>query len=1283
MPSTLFPENHPDSHQLDFLAGGGELGALMRATDWGSTPLGPVETWPRALRTAVRIMLTSRQPMFVWWGEQLINLYNDAYRSILGGKHPQALGRQASAVWREIWDQVGPRARSAMSGNSGTYDESLLLIMERYGYPEETYYTFSYSPVPNDDGGTGGIFCANTDDTQRILGERQLGLLRELASQTADARTIEQACILSAASLATDTRDLPFALIYLFNPDHRRMTLAGASGIVAGHPAAPADVSVDENSPWPFHAAAHLAAPLLIDVPDSSLPELPSGPWSRPPSKAIAVPISSSGTTGRSGILITGVNPFRRYDDSYEGFLKLVAGHISAAIANAQAYEEERKRAEALAELDRAKTAFFSNVSHEFRTPLTLMLGTLEEMLAGSHENSPNGNRALTGVAHRNGLRLLKLVNTLLDFSRIEAGRIQATYQPTDLPGFTEDLASTFRSAMEKAGLRFRVDCAPLPEQVYVDHDMWEKIVLNLLSNAYKFTFEGEVRVSLRPSPDGLAAEFEVSDTGAGIPDHELPRLFERFHRVEGARGRTHEGTGIGLALVQELVRLHGGSISAESRIGKGSAFTVRIPFGSAHLPQSRIGSKCDASESMRTSAYAEEALCCLPDAGVETPVLVEPAPAPLQNSQNGVRPKILLADDNADMREYLRRLLAPRYDVHAVSNGAEALKSAQSHAPDLVLSDIMMPELDGFALIERLRAHPATAATPVILLSARAGEEAKVEGIAAGADDYLIKPFSARELLARVETHVKLAEVRRRAAAEVRESEFRFRRFFEANTFGVAFCDFEGRVLDANESYLRIVGYSQEDLAAGLVRWDRMTPPEFAEANARGHRELRERGVGAPFEKEYIRKDGSRASVLIGGALLAEPWEGQDTYATFCIDITERKKIEAQLLRTQKLESLGVLAGGVAHDFNNLLVGILGNTSLALDTTPASSPIRTLLLDASNAAQRAADLTRQLLAYAGKGRFIVDMIDVSALIREIITLIQSSIPRNVQLRLDLEDGLPSVEVDVTQIQQLLMNLIINGGEAIGDRNGSVTVATGVQQIDEHYLRSVQGSDDLSEGDYVFIEVQDTGSGMDQETLNKIFDPFFTTKFMGRGLGLAAALGIIRGHHGAIKVYSQPGKGSTFKVLLPARRHASVTIPSSTTQMNIDGKGTVLVVDDEEIVRRTAKTALQRYGYSVLLGENGQEGLDLFREFHNHIVAVVLDMTMPVMGGEEALRRMREADPGVPVVLSSGFNEVEAVRRFTGKGLAGFIQKPYTARALAEKLVEIRERGEGLNRTTY
>ena len=741
------------SPSAGFLAGGGELGALMRATDWSQTSLGPVELWPQALRTSVRIMLTSRQPMFVWWGDELINLYNDAYKAIVGGKHPQALGQPASVVWREIWDQVGPRAQSAMTTNEGTYDEALLLIMERHGYREETYYTFSYSPVPDDSGEAAGILCANTDDTQRIIGARQLGLLRELAARTADARTIDEVCLRSIQAMETDPRDLPFALIYLLdsNPtDLHRLSLAACAGISADHP-----VSV-----WPFEQVLRTHTPTLVTDLEALGP-LPNGAWDCPPHQAVVLPIAPSGATGRSGVMVAGLNPYRLFDDGYQGFLSLAAGQIAAAIANAQAYEQERARAEALAELDRAKTTFFSNVSHEFRTPLTLMLGPLEELAA---RQDPDG---LVRVAYRNGVRLLKLVNSLLDFARIEAGRVQADYEFTDLAAFTADLASSFRSAIEKAGLRLTVDCPPLPQPVYVDRDMWEKVVLNLISNAFKFTFEGEITVVLEPAPDAASAKLTVRDTGTGIPLEEMPHLFERFHRVEGARGRTHEGTGIGLALVQELVKLHGGSIFVQSEPGQGSAFAVYIPFGTAHLPQDRIGAASNTvSTATRAEAYVDEAIGWLPQNGERTPVApwfggaVNPA----------VRGRVLLADDNADMRDYVHHLLSPHFVVESVSDGQQALEQALENPPDLVLSDVMMPILDGFGLLKALRADPRTSTLPVILLSARAGEESRVEGIEAGADDYLVKPFTARELLARVTTHLAMSRLRREAAERERE---------------------------------------------------------------------------------------------------------------------------------------------------------------------------------------------------------------------------------------------------------------------------------------------------------------------------------------------------------------------------------------------------------------------------------------------------------------------------------------------------------------------------------
>ncbi|AUS99554.1 histidine kinase [Nostoc sp. CENA543] len=740
------------------------MAALMRMQDWSQTSLGAVETWSQSLKTAVRIMLTSRQAMFVWWGEDLINLYNDAYRAILGGKHPQALGQKAAIVWQEIWSQVGPRAQTALLQNQGTYDEALLLIMERNGYPEETYYTFSYSPVPNDDGTTGGIICANSDDTPRIIGERQLALLKELAAKTADARTFEEACTLSLNCLATNPYDLPFAMIYLVDAQRQCVTLAGSCGIEPGHPAVVETVALDDDSPWQFAKVLTTHEIYVLTNLEQQFCDLPTGVWNRSPQQAVVIPISPSGRTGKAGILVTALNPCRLFDDHYQGFLNLVASQIAASISNAQAYEEERKRAEALAELDRAKTTFFSNISHEFRTPLTLMLSPLEDLLA-TDDLSPKQKQELK-LMHRNGLRLLKLVNTLLDFSRIEAGRVQAVYEPTDLATFTAELASIFRSAIEQAGLVFIVSCESLTQPVYIDRSMWEKIVLNLLSNAFKFTFSGSITVILQQVKH--QAQLIVRDTGIGIPSSELPQLFERFHRVEGARGRTQEGTGIGLALVQELVRLHSGQVQVESIEGNGTTFTITIPVGTAHLPPERIqATRTLASTAIGVDSFIEEALRWLPEesrgqrAGSkeENPSLFPLHPAPLPSSA-----RILLVDDNADMREYVKRLLSQDYVVETATDGIDALEAISHHLPDLVMTDVMMPRLDGFGLLSALRSNNRTREIPIILLSARAGEEAKVEGLEAGADDYLIKPFSARELLARVEATLKLTHLRQNA---------------------------------------------------------------------------------------------------------------------------------------------------------------------------------------------------------------------------------------------------------------------------------------------------------------------------------------------------------------------------------------------------------------------------------------------------------------------------------------------------------------------------------------
>ena len=424
-------------------------------------------------------------------------------------------------------------------------------------------------------------------------------------------------------------------------------------------------------------------------------------------------------------------------------------------------------------------------------------------------------------------------------------------------------------------------------------------------------------------------------------------------------------------------------------------------------------------------------------------------------------------------------------------------------------------------------------------------------------------------------------------------------------------------------------------------------------------------------YETIRRRKDGSSVEVSLtispvrdeGGRIVGASHAARD--------ITERKHLDQQLRHSQKLESLGVLAGGVAHDFNNLLTGILGNASLALEMLSSNNPLRVLLRDVMNASEKAALLTRQLLAYAGKGRFIIEPINLSELTREIISLIQTSVSRNVQLRLELSENVPFIHADAGQMQQLIMNLVINGAEAIGTEvNGTVLVTTSTHNVDEDYLRTILGESGLPTGVYVALEIHDTGCGMDKTTLARIFDPFFSTKFTGRGLGLAAVQGIVRGHHGLMKVYSHPGKGTTFKVLFPATHRVVQEKPDPVTPLPAQNE-LILVIDDEEIIRKTAKSALEHYGYTVVLAEDGREGVALFQILAAKVSAVLLDMTMPVMGGEEAFSRMIAIKPDIAIILSSGYNEVEAIRRFTGKSLAAFIQKPYSAVDLVQKVKSV------------
>jgi PAS domain S-box-containing protein len=782
---------------------GSEMNDRIRLFDWSQTPLGPIEQWPASLVSILGVCLTAQTPMAIYWGPDGRLLYNDAWRPVVGGKHPWALSRPAREVWPELWPTIQRYFESVHATGEANWRSDELLPMQRFGYTEECYFDYSLNPIRGQTGAVEGILNIVQETTYRVLNDRRISLLREVASQSGSAQNEEDACARILQALATDPADVPFALLYHIDRDHRQARLAGTIGLEKHSAARPEIVDLPEDQAaeqWPLAAAIRQGAPLLMDDLADRFGLLPGGAWPEPARQVLLLPINTAVQEG-GVVLVAGISPRRPLDDNYHHFFRMLSSHVAVAINNARAYQSEQRRAEALAELDRAKTTFFSNISHELRTPLTLMLGPLEEELR-ERPHSPS-----LEIAHRNSLRLLKLVNTLLDFSRIEAGRAEACYQPTDLATYSADLASSFRSAIEKAGVSFVVDCPSLPETVYVDRSMWEKIVLNLLSNAFKHTFQGEIRVSMRHDAAGVA--LTVSDTGVGIPQEALPRLFERFYRVHNRRSRTHEGSGIGLALVQEVVHLHGGTVEVASRLDAGSTFTVRIPWGKAHLPPERIGAgEEQAARSASSDAYFQEALHWLPDQTQHNP---SPPDLSARNAP-ATRARILVADDNADMRQYIERLLSSRHDVVALGDGQAALEEIRRHPPDLIVSDIMMPQLDGIGLLNAVRADPALRTLPVILLSARAGEESRIEGLREGADDYLVKPFSAQELMARVATHLELSRIRRQAQADILRSKLFVERIADSTPDLLFVFDLlQRRALYFNHSVKSLLGYDLE----------------------------------------------------------------------------------------------------------------------------------------------------------------------------------------------------------------------------------------------------------------------------------------------------------------------------------------------------------------------------------------------------------------------------------------------------------------------------------------
>ncbi len=1244
----------PSAEAARVLAGGGRMGELMRSFDWSSTPLGPVESWPQSLRTTVSTCLSSRFPILVWWGPELVKLYNDPYATFLGAKHPWALGRPGREVWPEIWDVIGPMLDGVLTRGEATWSENVLLPLERYGFAEECYFTFAYSPIRDEAGAIGGVFSVVTETTAQVLSERRLRALYGLSERTAGSPSVAATLDGVMRALADSGADLPFTALYVFDGGEAR--LAGAHGL-----ATPVSARATRDE------LASLTRRGLVPLADvAGLLQL--APLSAPaPDRVAVLQIQRAGSDDPHGVLVCGLSPMLEFDARYEHFLSLLTQQIGTAIDSARASEDTRRRAEALAEIDRAKTAFFSNVSHEFRTPLTLMLGPMEDALGGGGLAGDD-----LATAYRNALRMQKLVNALLDFSRIEAGRMGARYAPTDLARLTSDLAAVFESAMARAGLRYTVRCDRVGE-VFVDRDMYEKIVLNLLSNALKFTFEGEVAVTLRDGGD--AVELRVRDSGVGVPPAELPRLFERFHRIDGTRARTHEGSGIGLALVSDLVKLHGGTIGAESEVGRGTTFTVRLPKGNAHLPDDKRAPPSDDGATHTARAFVEEALRWLPesgDDGVATPSGDERALAPGAT--------VLVADDNADKRDYLRRVLEPHCQVVCVSDGLAALAAARKRRPDLVLSDVMMPGLDGFGLLAALRADERTRSVPVVMLSARAGEEARIEGLQAGADDYLVKPFSARELVARVRTHLELGRLRRAVELQYQKLNELFEQA-PAVICVLAGPDHVYRL--ANPPYLEVGG--RRDVLGKPIR---EALPELAgqgiyelldHAYASGERVVRSE-IPVKLRRNGALEDRSFTFVY-------QPYRDGDGSVegimAFGYDVTEqvhaRQRAEALTREVQASEAAAASASRAKDEFLAMLGHELRNPLAPILTALHLMRLR----DGDRHANERAIIERQAQHLV---RLVDDLLDVSRITRAKIELrrrrievaevvaraIEMASPLFEQRRHNLAVDVPArglvVDADPARLGQVLANLLTNAAKYTA-HGGQISIAAR-----EH-------------GGQIAVSVRDTGIGIAPEMLPRVFDMFVQERQAldraegGLGLGLTIVRSLVVLHGGSVEVRSEGrNRGAEFIVKLPAVSADGLVLHDDDAPGGVASAGGVriLIVDDNEDAAELLASTLELTGYRTLVVHDGPAALKVIADFAPDIA--MLDIGLPVMDGYELARRLR-AEPRwaqLRLVAVTGYGQQSDRQRSQEAGFDAHLVTPIDVARLPAVIDELTQSARSL-----
>ncbi|KAK4703630.1 hypothetical protein P7C70_g2585, partial [Phenoliferia sp. Uapishka_3] len=1292
-----------------------------------------------------------------------------------------------------------------------------------------TKQTFNLdSPIWDENSEVVGVSCLSFETTPEVLTERRMATVQQLVHSTSGARTVNEFCDTALACLSENPYDFPFALLYTTEAadvkiSRRKgwavpvesngsraavkLTLRGAVGLPESHlfhiPVGYADLSCNGLSggsqstgrtptvefSWPFDQAVRQTEPILLDGSDIAAiaATLPARAWSETPTQVVIKPIWTDGKEFPAAILIFGVNSRGTYKDSYKGFTQVIARHVGIGLLQVTNSEADAARAFGLQQLDKAKTSFFSSTSHELRTPLTLITGPLEDILAG--KDIKRDVREKLELVSRNANRLLSMVNKLLEFSALEGGRTKNTFHPVDLGPFTTQLASLFRDTIERSGLDFDVQCDDDPENAlptYISRDLYRSIIFNLLGNALKYCPSGTISVRLRSTQAECA--LEVTDTGVGIPADELSKIFERFHRVESTH-YSAPGTGIGLALTLEVVKTLGAQLEVTSEVGLGSTFFVKFRRGFTHLPSEQIthhqlsddgelAARLSESEIKEAASYQiERKGSYVPlmsgdlsetasGRGTTTESISGGSSVDFFDIRNST---ILLAEDSPDLRAYISGLLGKHYNVVAVPDGQAALEYALQNPPSLVLTDVMMPRLGGEGLLEALRSNARTALIPVIFLSAAAGAESRAQALERGVDDYLVKPFQSRELLARVRVHLTLGSMRQELELRVTE------RTAELNESEVRYRGLAQRYSAINE--LAPVGIFQMSSAAEVLchpmerplsEWMLAVHPEFLSALQNLEADIHGGRVSASLQILY--QNGYWAQLELRKVDAFGP---SVAYLGTITDITAQKKIEALHLETVEAKAadadthrrqIEAFIDITSHELRNRTRSLSrarrDQTAYHNSTPPALSGVHQNACCVKSSLEETALLVAQmqtgnmpssqvidklaeemkenveglsaiLLCAAHQGRIADDILNVSKLnmglltinktsfdltskLREVVTMFEAECcAKAIGLSLVIHESMNELNVthviaDPNRVAQVAVNLLLNSAK-FTPPNGRITLSASasLHPPPERAGTLRVGQTELEDTSlwiaplYITVDVVDTGKGLTAEEMQVLFQRFAqinprTDQYGGAGLGLYLSKSLVALHNGFIEVASQPGFGSSFSFTIPVERGSGAQIPpllkrpafteSRTSPDTEDSKRKqrkvplpspalhVLVVEDNEINQKVLKRQLMKHHYTVTVANNGQEALDILQVVSKPFDVVLMDLEMPVMGGLEAIKKLRAREVSEAcatpygIIAVTGNARQEQIATYLAAGFTDVAIKPYSFPALLEQI---------------